>query len=289
MPNDLDMLLKEAAAYQVSRFEKLAQNPLSDLVEAIPPEARSTIQNALIGGLLGGAGGGYLAGPGNRAKGILGGAGLGALTGGAGTLGMQLLGGQLKLPGERGGPDSIIGNASDAIAGFGAAHPGLALGGAAGGIGAAVKGPRIGKIEDMLQNLIATSKDKTQVNAAKNLMQRIAKIKKSPRMPYLRRAFGGANAPDISGLGDTGVLKGVMKGLKTKNVSRIKQILEAATGGGKAIAARGKNLASASRINRILQAMENLPIKRPGRLGWALAPIGLGAGYLADKYLKGEY
>ncbi len=105
--------------------------------------------------------------------------------------------------------------------------------------------------------------------------------------------------PDLSAIrslfpggGGTGELP--MEALESlRSPAKLKALYEAlstaAATGGKAVMSRGKSLASAARINRIIKALPRGLGVPSSRAAWALAPLGLGAGYLADKYLKGDY
>jgi hypothetical protein len=285
---------------------------------AIPEEAKPALRNALIGGLLGAGGGAYAGGPGNRLKGVLAGAGLGALTGGAGTLGAQLLAGQMALPSERPGPESIIGGLGSSAAGTLFANPGLAAGTALGGLGAWKYGPRSGPLLKRLRDLQIGGDEE-----AGRALARIEPLLQRGALPHLQSGFanirqplsyGGPNLlervrtlaidPAVAAHRDPGrVVADILTGKMSPDVQlprpqRVKLLRDAlseavqavpATAAikGRQLQAAGGNIASALRINRILQALpETL---KPSRLPWLLAPVGIGAGYLVDKYLKGEY
>jgi hypothetical protein len=298
MPTELDVALKKAADYLNGELEKQAQNPLEGFIDAIPDEAKSALRNALIGGLLGAGGGAYAGGEGNRLRGALSGAGLGAATGGLGTLGMQMLGGQLQLPGERGGPESIIGRTAGGITGMAASHPGTALGGLLGGIGAWRMGPKSQEILEYLRKI--APKDPEAAGALKALDVDLQR----PSMEYISEAMRKAREPlTYSGPNVRQQVRKLVSGKSTGKIAKLKAILSEALIGsaqkgttglrgtlgakGTQLAGAGKELASAARINRILQALPET-LKR-SRAPWLLLPGGIAGGFLVDKYLKGEY
>jgi hypothetical protein len=305
MPTDLETALKKASVYLQGEMEKQAQNPLGDLLSSIPDEAKSTLRNALIGGLIGGTGGAMAAGPDNRMKGLLAGTGLGAASGGAGTLGMKLLGGQLQFPGEGGGIPSITGALAGGATGAAAAHPGLTLGTLLGVGGAAKYGPRSSEIYRTLTDL--STKKGPQGKAAARVLARLKHITRPGAMPYLNRAINDVRAPlnyqgpnvftefkdlVIDPLRRRGTVPTIPAAQRIRLLRRT--LSDAITGAGKSVgskgsnlASAGRNIASAARINRIISALPQ-SMKR-SRLPWALAPIGAGAGLMLDKYIKGDY
>ena len=294
MPTELDIALKEAADYLNGELEKQAQNPLENFLAAVPDQAKASIRNALIGGLLGAGGGAYAAGPGERARGGLLGAGLGAATGGLGTLGMQMLGGQLQLPSEAGVDQSLVGRVAGGLTGAAASNLGLTTGGLLGALGAYKYGPRSQAILEELRKL--APKDQQ----VRELLKGLETTLKEPATNYMGEAFRIARQP-LKYSGPTDINKMMRKLIRSphlKNTEKVKgvyrlltQALAKGTGTAgvkaKQLGAAGGELASAMRINRILKALPQT-MKR-SRLPWMMLPAGIGAGYLVDKYLKGEY
>jgi len=322
MPTDLDIALKEASVYLNGELEKQAQNPLAGLFDSIPDEAKAALRNSLIGGLIGAGGGAMAAGPDNRMQGILAGGGLGALTGGAGTLGMNLLGGQLQFPGEAPGPSSVFGNMANSATGLAASNPGLTAGSLLGLGGAYKYGPKSQEISEYLRKVMKdTGEPGDEARAAWKAIQEGDKI---GLMDRLRSAWGDVKAPlDYSGPNvATDFKKTVLDPLKaergwlpgqtlsgsvpavgnSKTKALAKSLSEALFGNaaesttgvagtigrkGSQLASAGGHLASASRINRILNALP--PSLKRSKLPWALLPLAAGSGLMLDKYLKGDY
>lgn len=301
MRTELEQQLQKSAEFLQQRLEKQAQNPLEgfeELLDNIPDEAKTALRNALIGGLIGGGGGAYAGGPDNRLKGLLTGAGLGALAGGGATLGSQLLSGQVSFPGERPGPTSLVGRGAGALTGAMASHPGLTAGGILGGAGAYLKGPRTSKIREELHQIARKGTD-AQKSQAEKVLRSIGRIQEGQGkggLDYLRRAFGrgagaggGMPATAYTGPGIVSGWRQAMGAGKGARAGALKDYLSNVAGGvGTAAAGRGKALSSSMKINRILKALPPELIK-PSRLPWVLAPLGVGAGYLLDRYIKGEY
>jgi hypothetical protein len=307
MPTDLKAALKEASAYLDGELEKQALNPLESLLESIPDDAKDTLRNALIGGLIGGGGGAIAAGPDNRMRGLMAGTGLGAITGGAGTLGMKMLSGQLQFPGERPGPQSITARGAGGLTNFAAGNLGATLGTAGGGMAAYKYGPKSNEMIERLLRVAGQDSGQTgqaaqaaldalnsatpvglgtRVNNA--FRQAISPVNYSgPDLGALRNA---ATGPLQSGASRAGTLASTLSealfGATKRGVTTTGALGSLGDKGGH-LRAAGSELASAARINRIISALP-ANLKR-SRLPWALLPAGAGIGYLVDKYVKGEY
>lgn len=111
----LTTVLQQAAADLHARLEKSAANPLQDMWRNVDEPNRQAARNAIIGALLGGvtgAGYGAAADPEDKVRGalqnLLTGAALGGTIGGAGTVGINMLTGKTKLPGEKRKGKSVV-------------------------------------------------------------------------------------------------------------------------------------------------------------------------------------
>lgn len=253
MTEELTAALEKAAVVLREGLEKQAQNPLQSILGKLTPVQQASIRNALIGALVGGAGGGGLAAAADKP--VLGtalaGAGLGALAGGGGTYGLGLLSGQERFPGEPASPESLLGRGTEALVSAPLRHPLMTLGGILGGVGAAKTTPTAANLLTQLKALVL-EKGSPLAAEARRGTQALSRIMTEPSL--LSRV--GAALP-------TGG-----KGL----VSRLLTALRPGT-----------------RVGRMLKAWpKGLPRPR-GRAGLALLPAGIGIGWLLDKYLKGEY
>lgn len=256
MDDELAVALKEAGAVLQAQMEKQSQNPLEGILEKLTPVQRASIRNALIGALVGGAGGGGLAAAAGKpvVGPALAGAGLGGLAGGGGTYGLGLLTGQEKLPGETTSPESLAGRGAEALAGIPLRHPLMTAGGILGGAGTLKTTATTANIERQLRELASK-----ETPGAKEALKTIKEIKMGPSMwQRLRRAW-----------------RPLGKGMRqTSAPGRISRLLTAAKPG--------------TRVGQILRKIPKFKGVK-GRAGLALLPVGLGVGWLLDKYLKGEY
>jgi hypothetical protein len=335
MPREeLTTVLKQAAADLGAKLQKSAANPLQDVWGKIDEPNRQAVRNALIGALIGGAGGavygGSAADPEAKVRGalqsLLTGAALGGTAAGAGTVGINMLTGKTKLPGEE-AASGLISSPVDWAGSTVVGHP-LAVGGGVGGtLLAARKGPTYGN----LLRLVNESKLKELTK----LQKPVAELAKQPRIDPVAVGAAGRSLKELAGVpgnvlgaGRAAVPKQVAerlaeleeqlqkgklavpplaaeqlaplkKQLRTAKLAKLKAQLQAALKAGpkelmKVIRrATGRAAVISSGVSagsRASQAARLIgPAHVPSKLWWAAAPLGLGTGYLVDKYLKGDY
>lgn len=330
---ELTTVLKQAAADLDARLQKSAANPLQAMWSGVDEPNRQAIRNALIGALIGGVGGagyGAAAAPEDKVRGalhsLLTGAALGGTAAGAGTVGVNLLTGKTKLPGEesRGGP---ISSPINAIGGAVASHPGAVGAGLGGTLVAAKKGPSYGN----LLRLVNESK----LNELRGQRKAVADLAKQPSMAPVAVGAAGRSLKELAGVpgnvlragraavpkqvakrlaeleellrrGRLGIspltepytaeqLAPIKKQLRTAKLAKLKAQLQAALKAGPKELMKVVNRATGragtiSSMSRASQAARLIgPAHVPSKLWWAAAPIGLLAGHTLDKYLKGDY
>ncbi len=275
----LTTVLQQAAADLHARLEKSAANPLQDMWRNVDEPNRQAARNAIIGALLGGvtgAGYGAAADPEDKVRGAL----------------QNLLTGKTKLPGEKrktgliSAPTNVIGSA---VAG----HPATIGGGLAGGLWAARKGPTYGN----LLRLVNESK----LPELRELRKPIAELAKQKSLTPVAVGAAGRSLKELAGVPGKMWNKGIAgkeKALEVGPVQRIEQIkalLQAAVKAGPEELMKVVNRATGragtlSSMSRASQAARLIgPAHVPPKLWWAAAPLGLGAGYALDRYIKGDY
>jgi len=295
----LTTVLQQAAADLNARLEKSAANPLQAMWGNVDEPNRQAARNAIIGALLGGvtgAGYGAAADPEDKVRGalqnLLTGAALGGTLGGASTVGINMLTGKTKLPGEKrkagliSAPTNVVGSA---IAG----HPATIGGGLAGGLWAARKAPTYGN----LLRLVNESK----LPALKKLQKPVAALAKRPSLTPAAVGAAGSSLKELANIPSKLWNKGIAgkeKALEVGPVQRLELLkaqLRAAVKAGPEELMKVVNRATghASRLSAMSRASQAArligPAHVPSKLWWAAAPLGLGAGYMADKYIKGDY
>lgn len=298
MPREaLTTVLQQAAADLNARLEKSAANPLQAMWGNVDEPNRQAARNAIIGALLGGvtgAGYGAAADPEDKVRGalqnLLTGAALGGTLGGAGTVGINMLTGKTKLPGEKrkagliSAPTNVVGSA---IAG----HPATIGGGLAGGLWAARKGPSYGnllrlvdesKLKELraLQKPVAALAKQRGVSAGGALGAAGLSLRELPKVPgrilNRVRAAGKVQAQFTNQATRTDILKAQLKMALKAGPEELRKMLDPV-----------RRLSSMSRASQAARLIG--PAHVPPKLWWAAAPLGLGAGYMADKYIKGDY
>jgi len=265
MSNSLVVVLEEAGAALHEQMQKQSQNPLQAVMENLTPVQRTAIRNALIGAMVGGAGGGGFAAAAKKPVGrpALAGALLGALAGGGGTYGLGLLTGQEKFPGETASPESLIGKGTEALVGLPMRHPLMTIGGVLGGAGTAKYAPTASDLLNQIKAL-AAEKGSPLAGMAEKGTRELSNLLEGPSLlQRVRRAF---RSPDLSK---------VPKEWLSVQPGRVSRLLSA--------------LKPGTRVGQMLKAWPRGLPRPKGRAALALLPVGLGLGYLLDKYIKGQY
>jgi len=293
MSNSLVVVLEEAGAALHEQMQKQSQNPLQAVMENLTPVQRTAIRNALIGAMVGGAGGGGFAAAAKKPVGrpALAGALLGALAGGGGTYGLGLLTGQEKFPGETASPESLIGKGTEALVGLPMRHPLMTIGGIAGGIGAARTVPTAAGLQTVVREALKAKDPDAQavlnrlwyIEKSKSLGRRVREAIPDPRKEVIRAIRERTGSPrEMFGVKfpvspHAKRLERALTGLIPKGPGRISRLLTA--------------LKPGTRVGRMLKAIPAgfKGMSGRGRAGLALLPAGLGLGYLLDKYIKGQY
>ena len=271
--SDIQELLAEIGSSLKEKGQALAA-PLAGLSD----NQKTLIQNALIGSLLGGVGTGALgSSAGESALGsAIPGALLGALAGGGGTAGYQYLTGSEKFRGEPGLETSLMQEISDPIMTGAVRNPGKTVGGLAGAGFALANQPDYMEAAKNFPESRSGSKivEETEIPGGgtrkttsatpgdtQELLEEIKKIRKQPGMA--QRVYGTlADSPTT----------GPAAPVSVKAKQAIKEILKGTKGSQQAAA--------------LERAGANVPL---GRYAWTAIPAGLGAGYLVDRYLRGDY
>ena len=252
---DLQEVLAAIGASLKEKGQAVA-SPVNRLLAGLSDNQRATLQNAILGALAGGAGTGtmgHLAGE-NGLTSAIPGALLGALAGGAGTAGYNYLTGSEKLKGERGLDSSLMQSITEGTIGNAVRNPGKAIGGGLGLGYYLSKRPGASDFEDVV---------KTMKRPGKRIIKELRQIESSPDLTQ-RLKDVWHNSTTAKGLG-AGILQAVKD---TANDLRI----------------------SGTKVMRKSDLLRAKGLPRPsGRAALAAVPVGLGTGYLVDRYLKGDY
>jgi len=239
------------------------------------------------------------------------------LAGGGGTYGLGLLTGQEKLPGETTSPESLAGRGAEALAGIPLRHPLMTLGGILGGVGTAktmptaaglegvvrealkAKDPDAGKILDKLWGIVHNRPMAQRIREATPNVRKKVEQAIRERLQVKQKELAGL-IPKGPAKSWAGKLLAVVKPSARKKVEQaIQKGLQAKQKELAGLIPKGPGLISrlttaakpGTRVGQMLKAIpkgfKGMP--RYGRAGLALLPVGLGVGWLLDKYLKGEY
>jgi hypothetical protein len=272
-------LTKAAADIDIKALASGGVDRLREFWANLPPETKSTLVNSLIGGALGGAaagGMGMMSAPEGQGlhravgTGTLG-AILGALAGGAGTAGYHALTGGRALPGEVKGHRAIGDTAADIVVGGMVRHPMLSLGGILGGLTSS------SGIWGTIRGLNAATERTTEREVDPVIRQQVNDL--NTQIRNLRSQLRNTvNRHQRTRLADEiGILKHDVRELRPRMQREIQRVDNPIL----------RNLRAGQRMEAYLSAADRLqgaPIRAVAGL-----PVGLGLGYLADKYIKGEY
>ena len=280
---DLTPVLEKAAADLKKRLTR-AVDPLKDAIGGIDEPNRQALRNALVGSLVGGAGGaayGARSSDDNRVagaiRGLLAGAALGGTAGGAGTAGINMLTGKTKFPGEKKRSLNPFAAGTQGLGETIIGHPLTAGGAGLGGYLAYRHGPSASN----LMSIMGRSTNKTERQIYDSML---AAEKDNPGLTRsdLWRAVTHSVAK-MTGAGKQIVRKSVL-GLSGKpGVPPQRPVRTAARG----VSQELSQLRAKSLAQRLAKLMPGTKV--PTKAWWALAPVGLASGYLADKYIKGDY
>lgn len=248
---------------QLELLKQAQAGGLSDLWSSIGPENQTALKNSLLGGLVGGVGG---AGAGMMSDkkspvstGLLG-ALMGAIAGGGGTLGYQLLSGQRKFPGEPSRPaismDSPVDYAADKML----KNPGLAAGTAAGGLWSLGHRATLPKA---LEAIKGTKNERAMTNAIEALAGK-------GRATFVDPANATATTAKQLYTQGRGLRLNWLNDLAKKAPTPIRRALQGLNNK----IAFGRFVKGRTRVGH--------------PLSMAAIPLGMGTGYMVDRYLRGS-
>jgi len=260
---------------------KGAPDKISEFWNGLSSTQRSAITNSLAGAAAGGLGSGLLGG--DKSDNILA-ALLGGSAGAGLTLGGNALFGDSKLPSEGDNKPGIFGRVAGGLGDAAASNP-LAV--ALGGLGAA-GGIRYGGMPG------SSAATEAGVSDWVNAMGDQAK-KKSINLSHMTGKAGDKIL--ASELLES--LKSNDPRLKGRSIKDVIESLKGAVSGSGSAGSKAKALAGQALNSKNYQLGNRGVLERalkgsgaskylPNRLAWMAAPLGLGAGMVADKYIQGE-
>lgn len=251
---------------QLELLKQAQSSGLSDLWNSITPETQTALKNSLIGGLVGGIGGagaGMMSEKKSPVSSGLMGALMGALAGGGGTLGYQLLSGQRKFPGEPQRPAVSIDSPIDYAGSKMISNPGLTAGTVGGGLYSWMRRPTAEKAIKLLQG-----------DGRAGAMVPAITALNSPATTSLSSARPiVADAQKYGPAASAYMAEGM--GYRSPWLTRMAQ--------------NPRLRRVADLLNRKLALSKFLRSNSLGSIGsLAAIPAGMGIGYLADRYMRGE-